>query len=70
VLNQDFIKTKNFLETKTKGANMSDQLEAIKDELERIASLELSEQPASYAALREALELELNSTSANHGQEH
>jgi hypothetical protein len=49
---------------------MSDQLEAIKDELERIASLELSEQPAAYAALREALELELNSTAADHGQEH
>jgi len=49
---------------------MSDQLEAIKDELERIASLELSEQTAAYAALREALELELNSTAADHGQEH
>ena len=48
---------------------MSDQLEAIKDELDRIASLELSEQPKAYAALREALEVELNS-SADHGQEH
>jgi hypothetical protein len=49
---------------------MSEQIEAIKDELERIASLELSEQPAAYAALREALELELNSSAADHGQDH
>jgi len=42
---------------------MSDKLEELEAELARIAQLDLAEQPEAFAALREKLESQLNSSS-------
>jgi primosomal protein N'' len=42
---------------------MSDRLEELETELARIANLDLAEQPAAFAALREKLEAQLNAAS-------
>jgi hypothetical protein len=42
---------------------MSDKLEELEIELARIAQLDLAEQPAAFASLREKLEAQLNSAS-------
>jgi hypothetical protein len=42
---------------------MSDRLEELETELARIAALDLAEQPAAFASLRDKLESQLNAAS-------